>query len=504
MASIAETDTKTGQMNSPTYWQLMRHELLFILYALMEVALIAPLLLAFSPWTRYWSVGLITLWLLLLMLIPFNLSRLASVFHIPVSRQQLLLVFALLITILITWRSLLYKPDSLLDFGWLGEFWSHLNLGDNPLWSRDLALFVAVVVMWWRGISLVGRRVDIANIGLRLRIGILLVFLFVAGLAGSLLSWPVTPFVLLFFFASLMSIVLTRIEQLERGRSGQSFPIGFRWLLFVAFAAGLVVFVTGVITGFISGESISRTIGLLSPLWLALYFLASTSLVTVSVLLSPLLAALSWLLSLIIGIIEPTLQLGLENVQLTIQSESVTQEAEQVMEAADQAFQLPRQLLPLLIMIFFVLLVTLALGRLFRSTRYTAVSETEGINPLRGAGNLKRPAIGRRLLNQLGLFRRMRAAASIRLIYSEMCQKAAEQGYPRAQSETPYEYVATLDQLWPQNKDDVRRVTEAFVMIRYGEIPESKEELETIVEAWNKLEVTPTAVESMDSEKLDQ
>ncbi len=495
MARIAETDNRTSQQNLPTYWQLMRHELLYILYALMEVALIAPLLLAFSPWARFWSPGIVTIWLLLLMLIPFNLSRLASVFHVPVSRQQLLLVFALLVTILITWRTILYQPHSLVDFGWLGEFWSHLNLGDNPLWSRDLALFVAVVVMWWRGISLVGRHVDIADIGLRLRFGILLVFLFVAGLAGSLLSWPVTPFVLLFFFAALMSIVLTRIEQLERGRSGQSFPIGFRWLFAVAIAAGLVVFLTGVVAGFISGESISRTIGWLSPLWLALYFLTSTSLVTVSVLLSPLLAALSWLFSLIIGIIEPTLRLGLENVQLTIQSESATQEAEQITEAADQAFQLPRQLLPILIMIFFVLLVTLALGRLFRSTRYTAVSQSESINPLQRASGLRRPALGRRLLNQLSKFRRMRAAASIRHIYSQMCRKAADLGYPRAQSETPYEYMATLDQLWPQNPDDVRRVTEAFVMIRYGEFPESKEDLEKIVEAWDNLEVASTAVE---------
>jgi len=466
----------------------MRHELLYILYALMEVAVIAPLLLAFSPWTRYWSPGLITLWLLLVMLIPFNLSRLASIFHVPVNRQQLLLVIALLVTILITWRTMLYKPDSPFDIAWLGEFWGHLNQGDNPLWSRDLALFVAVVLMWWRGISLVGRHIDIADIGLRLRFGILLVFLFVAGLAGSLLRWPVTPFVLLFFFASLMSIVLTRVEQLERSRSDQSFPIGFRWLFAVALAAGLVVFVTGVISGFISGESISRTIGWLSPLWLALYFLTSTSLVTVSVLLSPLLAALSWLLSLIIGIIEPTLRLGLENVQLTIQSQSIRQESEQITEVADQAFQLPPQLLPLLIMIFFVLLVTLALGRLFRSGRFAAVSQSDTLNPLQGAGSLKRPSFGRRILNQLGSFRRLRAAASIRHIYSEMCRKAGDQGYPRAQSETPYEYMATLNQLWPQNHDDVNRITEAFVMIRYGEFPESKEDLDKITEAWNRLD----------------
>ena len=60
-------------------WQIFRHELLYILWALMELSFIVPLSLALMPWTRYWSPTQVVLWLLLIMLIPFNLSRFASI-----------------------------------------------------------------------------------------------------------------------------------------------------------------------------------------------------------------------------------------------------------------------------------------------------------------------------------------------------------------------------------------------------------------------------------------
>ena len=65
-------------------WQVFRTELLFIFWALMEVALIAPIFLALAPWTKLWPPAMVTLWLLLIMLIPFNLSRFTSLLNIAV------------------------------------------------------------------------------------------------------------------------------------------------------------------------------------------------------------------------------------------------------------------------------------------------------------------------------------------------------------------------------------------------------------------------------------
>ena len=232
-------------------WNVFRHELLFITWALMEVALIAPLFLALAPWTRFWSPAMTAVWLLLIMLIPFNLSRLASVLKISVQRQQIIMVAALLVTLLIAWRVMLYSPAGFFEMSWIATIAGHLGDSADPHWSRDLAIFVIIGLMWWRGIALAGRGVDYRDAGLRMRAGVLLAVFFVAGLAGSQLAWSVTPFILLFLFTSLVSVILTRVEQLELSRSGRSFPIGPSWLLTVAAVALAVAFEFSHITGYL-------------------------------------------------------------------------------------------------------------------------------------------------------------------------------------------------------------------------------------------------------------
>ncbi len=491
-------DTSLKQANSyKTGWNLLRHELLFILWALMEVSLIAPLVLALTPWSQLWSPSLFTLWLLLLILIPFNLSRLASLVNVPGQKQQIIIAIGLVIAILLSWRMLLYSPRSPLDLRWLGEFFDHINEHGNPFWSRDLAIFVTVTLMWWRGIALVGRRVDIGDVGLRMRAGILLLLLLVAGIAGSLLEWPVTPFILLFFFASLAAVALTRVEQLELGRTGQSFPLSFRWLLVVAGAAALLAFLTGITAGFAGGDSVTSVVGWFAPIWQSLRLIVTTVLITVSFLSTPLLAILDWLLNLLLGFFGPILENGLAEVQVTVQAPFATPIPEELGEAVETASRTPRQLLALLIMLFFVLLVALALGRLVRIMRQTSQIESEMVSPFGGLSPTVKPGFGRRLADRLKLFRRWQAAASIRHIYREMCIMAADAGYARANFETPYEYLPTLVQAWPDNGADTRLLTEAYIRVRYGEIPETQDELNELKSAFKRLEeVRPTQSEA--------
>jgi len=54
--------------------------------------------------------------------------------------------------------------------------------------------------------------------------------------------------------------------------------------------------------------------------------------------------------------------------------------------------------------------------------------------------------------------------------------------------EEPYEYLNTLVQVWPENSFESLVITEAYNRVRYGEIPESKDELNQITEAWKILE----------------
>lgn len=471
-------------------WNVFRHELLFITWALMDVALIAPLFLALTPWTRFWSPAMTTIWLLLVMLVPFNLSRLASVLKISVQRQQIIMVVALVLVLLLAWRVMLYSPAGLFDMTWLATIAGHLGNSIDPHWSRDLALFVIISLTWWRGIALAGRGVDYRDVGLRMRVGILLAVFFVAGLAGSQLDWPVTPFILLFLFASLVSVVLTRVEQLELSRSGRSFPIGPPWLLTVVLVAGAVSLATGIVSGMATGQSIGGVIGLFEPLWLAVRFALAAVVSILSLFVSPLLVALVLLVEWMFGFFGPTVGEGLENLQLTVQV-LPTVSPDEAAETTELFSRDYRRLLTVLTMVFAVLLVALALGRLFRMARSPAELQRETVSPFASAGRPSRPGL-RGLLDRLNLYRRWQTVASIRHVYRRMCMAAAERGYPRTESETPIEYLSTLAKAWPNNQPEARMITEAYNRAHYGELPETKEELQQILEAWKRL----SAVES--------
>jgi hypothetical protein len=55
-------------------------------------------------------------------------------------------------------------------------------------------------------------------------------------------------------------------------------------------------------------------------------------------------------------------------------------------------------------------------------------------------------------------------------------------------AETPYEYLPTLARVWPEYAAESRLITEAFIRVRYGEVPETVDELEIIRDAWRRLE----------------
>ena len=95
------------------------------------------------------------------------------------------------------------------------------------------------------------------------------------------------------------------------------------------------------------------------------------------------------------------------------------------------------------------------------------------------------------ILRQFGLGRDLFTALTIRRIYAQMERLATTRGYPRALSETPYEYRRELDQAFPDQASDVQLITEAYVIVRYGEVPEGTQELEAVRAAWKRLQSSP-------------
>ncbi len=485
-------------------WGLIKQELLFLCWALMEVAIIAPFALIVMRWAQFWATGQITLWILLLVLLPFNLVRLLS--SLGTTRKfQWRIVFAVLIMVLlITWRGLLYSPRPLLDLGWLGEFSGYLGDLGNPLWARDFTIFLFVLLAWWRGLRLAQLTPDIYRIGFRLRAGVLVLtpLALILHSSGRLLG--ATPYILLYFLAGLTAVALIRAEQIERERSGFAASLTPTWVLTIFAVSLLVVMTAGSIAAIISGDASSVITGYLAPVWVAILATAAVSLSTLVFLLTPAMNLLSlsvaWLSDLFSRIFSNIgLRLGSdETIDLDILP------IYDLLIRGENPFSLDlppfaSQSLTVFLMLGVAALIVYFLTRLFRQP---PISSRLGTDPSGSSASTESPtSIGERILQRLGLMRRWRTAASIRHIYTSMCRAASGVGYPRVPAETPYEYLITLARVWPENQEDSILITDAYVRVRYGEIPETASDLEEIKAAWQRLSAsqperetpTPTA-----------
>jgi hypothetical protein len=481
-------------------WIHIQHELLYISWGLMEVALFTPLSFAFLPWARYWPPAQIILWLLLVMFLPFNLVRVMSLLHIPTTRQQTTMAVTLLVTVLISIRSLIYAPQSLFDLSWLAEFFANIGQAGNQLWLRDVAIFFLVAIMWQRGLRLVNRKFEIEQAGFRLRLGIL-VAPFAIWFSHVGLAWDVTPFILLFFLAGLMAITLIRVEELEQVRSGHSAPLSPRWLALIFAASVFTVSFSGSLAAIISGDSLYTAVGWFAPLLNALYVGGTVVIRTVLHIAQPvitLFAALIdglalWLTRIFArNWIEPQLRPTADFSDLA--ETSGTPQAVDIIAAPS----INSKILAILLMVAVVLIVSLALGRLFRQATF-AERASELISDKERQADAEL-GLGQRILQRLGLWRRWRAAASVRRIYQQMLKMAEAAGFPRSTAETPYEYLETLAQVWPERTTDAQLITQAYVKVRYGELPETQEELEQLEAAWQRIKESKPALSSAETQ----
>ena len=493
MTDLSATSIDSGLPSAPatdstSVWPPIRRELVYLSFAVQEASLLAPFAMVLMSWSRFWQPGLVFLWLLLLMVLPFNLLRLMSLLQWDRRRQQRVMAVAMIIAVFLSWRTLLYESSSPLDFSWISQFATNLAEGGNLVWTRDLSIFIFTIFAWWRGMRLAVKPLSIHNAGMRLRVGGLVIAPLIAWLGTSFLSFSVVPFILLFFLASLSAVALVRAEQIEADRTGHSATLGPGWFLTVL-AAGLgIVLLGGALAAFLSGKSLFEVLSIFSPLWRALQFAGTAAALTMYKLLSPLLDALSVLVQLLAAFFAAILGRLSDGVQV-LSSEIFQQGPLPTPEATTAAISTPTgapKVIAVVIMLAIVGLVAWGLSRVYRQATF-ASRESSQSDPIARDGD-DEPGLFDRLMQRMGLFQQWRAAASIRRIYASMCHTATSAGYPRLEAETPYEYLAALQKAWPDNQGDTRLITEAFIRIRYGELPETQEELDAIREAWRRLE----------------
>ena len=125
-------------------------------------------------------------------------------------------------------------------------------------------------------------------------------------------------------------------------------------------------------------------------------------------------------------------------------------------------------------------------GEELRESIWSSASLADGVlNSLRDGWDRLRDMAG--LVGQFGPGMRLYAAVSIRKIYANMTRLAEKQGFPRQPAQTPYEYLPALALAFPDRQAEATAITEAYVNVHYGEVPENLRELQRIRECWQQI-----------------
>ncbi|MCB9137620.1 MAG: DUF4129 domain-containing protein [Caldilineaceae bacterium] len=485
-----------------------RHRLLFAASAGMELAWMLPYLLLFiRAWvmradpetvaalgtgpTNAALLGLVTapavatftiFWLVMLlyMLVMDLLNR--SLVETPL--RELILVAAIMATALLCVRFLLYPSAPPADMHRLSNFFSALfnfPQGRRP----ELAVLLVNFLLWFRVASLTGRELSFFNVGLRFRLGLLLSIL-----GGGLLnrfapaSRPNGLVYLLIFFAfGLVAAALARMDE-KALRSPESRGATLPWPRFweMLGAAGLTLGGAWALARFYTPAAIRTVLGWFSPLWNLLGAAAGYLLLGVAWLLTPIMeAVIAYLRRLLeqAGLFD---ELNQQQAPLELPSAG---ELSQV-DVAQFLNQWPAVRYGLV-----VLGLALALGiiRLFmhRRTAQRMANEVEeyGAEQPHGGDNLLRKALDTLrnwgdLIRRYGVGTQLLAAVSVQNIYANVGRLARGRGHPRPPSQPPDEYLPALMQAFPDRAEQLRRITDAYMRVEYGEHPVTAGELEQL------------------------
>jgi hypothetical protein len=109
---------------------------------------------------------------------------------------------------------------------------------------------------------------------------------------------------------------------------------------------------------------------------------------------------------------------------------------------------------------------------------------------------LQRAAEMAGMIDRLGLS--LLSALSIRRIYANLVRLASQNGYPRPEAATPFEYLVLLGQAFPGFDDEVQAITQAYVNAHYGMLPDTPAELQRIRDAWRRVRQADQARQKAD------
>jgi len=457
-------------------WQLLT----VLAWIMLGVACAVP------PWALLAGpvgVGRAWIFFLLVGLASFGLAALMGWLKFKPNPERVALITLLFLVLLLGLRWLVFRDSSPSLLGVIPEF---LNaIGDSEHLLASLASIAAIAFLWWRGIAGWSRWIGPLVVRRSLQQGIV-IFLLVGVMAAAGQSpLPLAAF-FIFLFSGLLAMGGARLSAQAHLRGGRGVPFQRTWLLGVGGTALVLLAISAAASALAGGPLADLLAYLLSG---ALRGAAGILLV----LLEPIVYIITQIWNLLLN------RIGLNPARLAeVPSLSITEQVQEQVELLGQEVAPPawagdvgRLLvwaaaglgIVLAVLVIAALLKCRGGGRQWRTSPEDARHGPGSVlNALR---DLLRPGLhAGRPGGRLHPARRLIAAARIRMIYLQLLQALAKHELRREPSETPLEYLARLQVELPRAAADLKVITDAYLRVRYGELPEHEAEIRLVDESW--------------------
>lgn len=428
-----------------------------------------------------------------IMMFSYFVTRLMNSLDLRLSIRRVVFILVIFLSLLVGLKTLFYSQQTI----GLGELLSKeiSNFRDmTGLVPPEFVLMLIVLFVCWRGVKLVGRQIAPENVISGFRIGILL---FVGyGIFFTFTDRAPIFTLYIFIFFSLLAMSTSRMSILGLLRGGHNIPLSSQWLFGIILILLLILGIAALGVSLLSERGFNFLFDIF--FWIINIFV---------LMITPLM----WLIIRLIGLIWDWLNLEMLFQLLVDMINRLQSVIGGVLDTMNIWFERMENsnlrqfflslgfLRPYILwgtIIFFVVLLLFTLRRHYwkeQEDEYqeylTLLDQEDMIDLLRSAfrSGLGRIADGLERIAHLRNARRMLGAARIRRIYAHLMDLCTKLDHPRPPSITPLEFLSTLESIFPSLSEELSTITEAYLRVRYGELPESKQEVEIVEEAWRRV-----------------
>ena len=406
-------------------------------------------------------------------LLSYVLMRILQASHIKTSSRQAIILVWLLLILLFSLRLSLFSGVDISVSNLL--ILPFKSLFSAAAFQSEFWHLLIFTLMIWRGANLASLPIDQADTQRSFWFGLTMLALLVGINYSNPVLNTLVP-VLGFFFFILIALIASRLVEFAYARGGRLPPFTWRWMgnyIFLALGVALVAIILG---------------------WLLITpakFVVSQGLFVVLLVIILAAVVVAAPVFLVLWLLTPWLTRIYEQGWVEMSRIQVPETAPEFEEGklAQVVETAPNWLITALIIagILLISAIVIAILVLLRKRQDKMGLELDEDIETVPSRWLRWLPILRRGNRPMAKTARLLAAARIRRMYAELMTFSTRLGKPRPAAQTPLEYLPTLESLFPQQAYELDNLTRAYLKVRYGELPESHEELELLEGQWRIL-----------------